>query len=167
MNAYSKLARSAAEEFVLHGTVLTPPPMLPSELLVQRACYVSVFQKPGRRLRGMAGSPMPSRASLAEEIIANTVEAITWQPRRADLDGLEYAVAVISPLQRINDPAHLDPLRFGLYVRSERGQSAVVLPGRVGIETGDDQIATAIREAGIDMRRDVPSLYRFQVTWHE
>lgn len=167
MNTYAKLARSAAEEYVLHRTVLVPPDRTSGELATQRACYVSIFENPGRMLRGLYGQPMPQRSSLAQEIIANTLQALRWRPRRADLPDLHYAVAVISPLQRINDPTHLNPQQYGLYVRSERGQSAVILPGRVGIETADDQIATAIREAGIDVRHNPALLYRFRVAWHE
>jgi len=170
MNTYTKLAKSAAEHFVKTGEPLPVPTLLPSELYRQRACYVSIMENPGRYLRAMAGEALPRQANLAQEIIMNTVTAMAAQPhrriRQADLAYLSYSVALLGPLQRISDHIHLDPNRFGLYVKS-LGKSALLLPRRVGVETPNDQIATALREAGIDGRRDEVTMYRFEVTYFE
>ena len=37
----------------------------------------------------------------------------------------------------------------------------------LGIESGDDQIATALREANVNTREQQPSLYRFRVAWYD
>lgn len=164
---YAKLAKQAAEHFVHTQTRLALPAMVPSELLLQRACYVTILEKPGKMMRGMYGQPLPRESSLAEEIITNTLSALDSSVRRADLNSLTYIVATVNHLQRISDRSHLDPHQFGLYVRSDYGKQAVILPGRAGIETSDDQIATAFREAGIDPRHEPASMYRFRVTWYE
>ena len=106
-------------------------------------------------------------SSLAEEIITNTLSALEPSIRRADLPSLQYIVGIVSHLQRVSDASHLDPEQFGVYVRSDYGKQAVILPQRLGIETADDQIATVFREAGIDPRQEPATLYRFRVTWYE
>lgn len=168
---YTKLAKSAAEYFVRQGEALPLPAALPAELYIQRACYVSLFENPGRHLRAMHGELLPRQASLAQEIIANTIAAIDGgrlgRIRRADLSALVYAVAVLGPLERVSSAEKLDPAHFGLQVRSDRGKIAMLLPGRTGVETGQDQLATALREAAIDLSVESVVLYRFLVTYHE
>ncbi|MGH7930832.1 MAG: AMMECR1 domain-containing protein, partial [Candidatus Binatia bacterium] len=148
-----------------------PPSPLPVEASRQRACYVSMYENPGRRLRFMHGSPLPRHRSLAEEVIMNTVEAIkrgaSQGLRPIDLSYFSYGVAVLGPLERISSPAHLNPSFFGLYIRSDRNKSAIILPQRTGIETSEDQIATALREADIDANREGVTMYRFGVEYHD
>lgn len=163
----AKVARLTAATYLLHGIPPVLPVHLTAELREQRACYVTVLENPGQIVRGCSGSPLPRSATLAEEIVQHTLTALRPPLRRADLPNLFFSVGVISQLQRINDASHLDPQQFGLYVRSEAGQTGVVMPQRLGIETGDDQIATALREANINPRHSSPSLYRFRVTWYD
>lgn len=163
----TKLARLTTETYLLHGTAPVVPAHVAPELLQQRACYVTILENPGRIIRGMSGSPLPTHATLAEEIIKHTLSALHAPLRRADLPNLLFTVGVISHLQRISDASHLDPQQFGLYVRNEQGRAAVIMPQRLGVETGDDQIATALREANINPRQQSPTLYRFRVAWYE
>ncbi|MEX1997595.1 MAG: AMMECR1 domain-containing protein [Candidatus Andersenbacteria bacterium] len=171
MSTYVKLARHSAEHYVRTNEPLPLPPALPPEALRQKACYVSIFENPGRRLRSMYGQPLPYQPTLAEEIITNTIIAIsnhqTRRVRHADLSYLVYSVALLGPLQRISDPDHLDPQHFGLYLKSTTEKSALLLPQRVGIETGQDQIATALRESRIDSHREDFTMYRFEVTHYD
>ena len=171
MSTYVKLAKSAAEYFVRTGDILAMPVALPSELLVQRACYIGVYENPGRRLRSLFGEPLPHYSNVAQEIIMNTVQAIgvaaARRVRRADLSYLAYTVSVLGPLQRISDPTHLNPAQYGLHIRSTTGKVAVILPRRVGIESAEDQIATAMRESHIDVRREDVTLYRFDVAYFD
>lgn len=166
-----KLARLAAEEYIRHQSYAPLPTSLPAELLRQQACYVTIFENPGRHLRSQYGQPLPRHATLAEEIVMNTVEAIrastTHGFRPIDLPDLVYTIAVIGSLERISQPEHLDPLRYGLYLRSDRNHTIVILPQRAGIATADDQIATAFRESGIDPKQEATTLYRFAVTTYE
>lgn len=166
-----KLARSAAEQYVRHRSFPTLPTTLPPDIMYQRACYVTIFENPGHHLRSQYGHPLPRHTTLAEEVIMNTIAAIdqsTQRPfRPVDLSYLGYAVLVLGSLERISRPEHLNPVRWGLYLRSDRNKNALILPGRVGIETPDDQIATAFRESQINPREEATTMYRFAVTAYE
>ncbi|MDP3997438.1 MAG: AMMECR1 domain-containing protein [Candidatus Andersenbacteria bacterium] len=165
---YGKLAKQAAEYLVKSGNILPFPGVLLPDLRRQRACYVSIIENPGRRLRSMSGSVLPQTPNLAAEIIHNTSNALSaCRITRPDLPNLRYSVALLGTLQRISDPSHLNPSLYGLYVTSDRGKSALLLPNRAGIETADDQIATALREAGILTRYESYSLYRFDVSYDD
>jgi AMMECR1 domain-containing protein len=168
---YIKLARSAAEHYIQSGELLPVPTYLTPELQWPAACYVSLLENPGKFVRARYGQPFARQPSLAQEIIWNTVQAISTSSsrliRRIDLAYLAYAVAVVGPLERITDPSHLQPASYGLYLRSDRDKTAVILPRRAGIETGEDQIATAMREAGVDSHQESVNLYRFAVTFYE
>lgn len=171
MNSPAKLAKAVAEHFIKTQTVLATSPQPPPELQRQRACYIYLYQKPGQRLRAVFGYPLPRYHNLAAEITANTVAAISQSShfaiRRADLSSISYSVAVLEAAQRINDYHHLDPRRYGLYLLSDQGKSAVVLPQRPGIETAQDQLATALRESGVNVRQEAVSLYRFGVEYYD
>lgn len=170
-NAFGKLAAETAEYFVKHGEYLPLNSFFPPELMRQRACYVSIFERPGKRLRWFFGQAMPSQPTLAQEIVCNTAAAISQagssRINRATLPHLQYTVAVVGPLQRVGGVAHLDPQNFGLYLTSDRGKSALILPQRAGIETADDQLATAMREAGINPRAEAITMYRFDVEHYD
>ena len=76
-------------------------------------------------------------------------------------------MAVVTELTRIEDIHQLDPDKFGLYVRSDQGNSAIVLPQRTGISDVNDQVATAIREAGIDPTNETMTKYRVAIFFDE
>lgn len=168
---YSKLAQEAAAYYVrYHETMPTPFPVS-QELNRQRACYISILETPGRRLRSMYGQILPAQNSLAQEIIINTIQALTYNPhrpvRRADLKQLIYSVAVLGPPQRVSSLYHLNPQTFGLYVKSDRGKYAILLPQRAGIETAEEQLATAWRESGIEPNSEAVTMYRFAVDYDD
>ncbi len=168
---YGKWAQQAAEHFVQTGEYLIPPDYLPGVLLRQRACYVTILENPGRKVRGIWGQALPQQPTLAQEIVVNTVAVLQQNPsrpiRRADLKQLHFSVALLGPLQRISDTEHLDPARYGLYVRSDRGKTALLLPQRTGIETANDQVATALREGAIEPHIESFTMYRFDVEYDD
>jgi AMMECR1 domain-containing protein len=170
MDLHTKLAASAAQQYIKTGQVNIKHISEP-ELMRQRACYIHILENPGRRQRGSYGTPLPRQSSLAQEIIINTMNAINvphGRPfRRIDLRSLLYVVAILEPMQRISHASQLHPLKHGLYIRSDYGKSAVLLPQRPGIETSQDQIATAIRESGANLKQETITMYRFDVTYHE
>lgn len=165
-----QLATQAARHFVMQGAPLPMPAYLPSDLQRQQACYITVYEDPGRRFRTMYGTPLPVTGSVAEEIITNTVSALKQETnrviRQADLNDLHFEVALLGPLERINGPEHLNPKQYGVYVRSDRGKVAVILPHRIGIETAEDQFATVLRESGIHPQQESATVYRFPVTYY-
>lgn len=166
-----KLAKQTAENYVRFKTPTAVPRPLPSELSRQKACYVAIFENPGRNMQSMYGQPLPQCSCLAEEVIHNTVKAIEGRKyglfRPVDLSYMSYSVAVLDPLERITGPTHLNPENYGLYLRSDRGKTALILPQRTGIETGSEQIATALRESGINTDQEAVTMYRFRVNYYE
>ncbi len=167
---YIKLAQQAARHFVMERSLFPIPVYLPSELQRQQACYVTIYEDPGRRFRAMHGTPLPTTPTLGQEIIRNTAAALEHETnrflRQADLNDFHFEVAVLGPLERIGGPEHLDPKRFGAYVRSDRGKSAVILPHRVGVETAEEQFATVIRESNINPQNESATFYRFAVVYY-
>lgn len=162
---YSKLAKQAAEYFIKNKELLPPPSILPEELKQQRACFITIIENPGHHIKGMHGTLLPQQKSLAEEVIVNTAQA-AFRLRRVDLPYLSYQVAIAGPPQRITAVDHFDPTRFGVYARSDSGKTAVILPSHPGIETAQDQVATAMRQLGVDTKIDTVTLYRFEVKTH-
>ncbi len=168
ISIYAKLAHAAAEHYAKTRQILPLPYPLAPQLSRQKACYIYVLEKPGDRLKDISGQILPRAHTLAEEIIWHTINALNMRPsfNRADLPHLKLAVAVLDPLQRISDPIQLDPQKFGLYLKTDTGKSAVILPHRPGINSAEDQLATGLREGGINQRRDFPVMYRFGVNFH-
>lgn len=172
MNSFAaSLSKHTAEQYVRYQRILVMPDFLPAPLFEQKACYITVFENPGKHIRAVFGRPSPSQPTLAEEIVVNTIEAVHQRERahirQADLPSLGYSVTVLGPLERVLGKSRLDPKRFGLYVMSDRGKSAIILPQRTGIETGEEQISTAIREATINTPQEAITMYRFGVTHYD
>jgi AmmeMemoRadiSam system protein A/AmmeMemoRadiSam system protein B len=158
------LARAVVETFVKEGKVI-PAPKEPSGILTQRAgCFVSIKSKAGE-LRGCIGTIEPSKDTLAEEIILNTISAATRDPRfppvRADeLPGLKYSVDVLSQPESVK-LADLDAKIFGLIVEDKTGvRRGLLLPNLKGIETVAQQVEIASRKAGISAGDEI-NLWRF------
>ncbi|MEK7557236.1 MAG: AMMECR1 domain-containing protein [Patescibacteria group bacterium] len=167
---YARLSEAAARQYVLHQRMLPLPASLAPDLKRQQACYITVYEDPGQRFRSIYGTPLPTSSCLAQEIINNTTQALAREShrvvRQADLNDLHFEVAILGPLERIGGPEHLDIRRYGVYVRSDRGKSSVVLPHRVGVETAEEQFATVLRESGINPRHEAHTFYRFTVAYH-
>lgn len=163
-----RLAQDTVERYVLKGELPEIPSPLPAMLHLQRACYVTIYENPGRRLRAMYGTPLPTQATLAQEIIMNTVTAINsylrgGSIRRGDLASFSYSVAILGPLERVSSEKHLNPALYGLHLVSDTNKSVTILPQRSGIETGQEQLSTAWREADIHPGEAV-TMYRFSVS---
>jgi AmmeMemoRadiSam system protein A len=144
------LARRAVEAFVRDGLVLEAP----AEMFDQRAaCFVSIKTFEGD-LRGCIGTIEPVKPTLAQELIANAINAATRDPRFTpittdELPRLRYSVDVLST----PEPAtfeELDPAIYGVIVEDQAGlRRGLLLPDLKGIETARQQVNIAARKAGI------------------
>ena len=160
------LAREAVENFVRKGIQIDPPREKAAVLRARAACFVSLKTKSGE-LRGCIGTIEPSRDTLAEEIIANAINAASRDPRFApvapgELENLRYSVDVLSAPEpaEIGD---LDPAIYGVIVEDETGwRRGLLLPALEGIETVSQQVEIAARKAGISPETHV-KLSRFSV----
>ncbi|GAB4252319.1 MAG: AmmeMemoRadiSam system protein A [Thermoleophilia bacterium] len=163
------LARRAVEAYVRQGIFVTPS--LPADVEPARAgVFVSLHSEDGS-LRGCIGTFLPTKDTLAEEIVSNAVAAATRDPRffpvrPEELGGLQVSVDVLEPPEEVKGPEDLDPKRYGIIVRAEDGRQALLLPDLEGVDTVDTQIRLTCRKGRIDPDRDRYRLYRFQVTRH-
>lgn len=165
-NELPTLARLAVETFVLERRILAATPPDTSSLLHQRsACFVSI-KTIDRELRGCIGTVEPEKDTLAEEIIANAINAATRDPRfppvsPAELPFLRYSVDVLGQAEpaRFED---LDPAVFGVIVTDHFGlKRGLLLPGIEGIGTATEQVQIAALKAGIAPHESL-RLFRFR-----
>jgi AmmeMemoRadiSam system protein A len=161
------LARAAVERFVTDGSELEPD-VAGSELMqIRAACFVSLKTLDGD-LRGCIGTIEPSHETLAQEIVANAINAATRDPRfdpvaLDELANLRYSVDVLSATEptRMED---LDPSVYGVIVEDEQGiRRGLLLPDLEGIDTAEKQVEIAARKAGITPGTPV-RLMRFSVS---
>jgi AmmeMemoRadiSam system protein A len=144
------LARRAVETFIREGRIVESH----AETFEERAaCFVSIKTVEGD-LRGCIGTIEPIKERLAEELIANAINAATRDPRFPpiapdELPGLRYSVDVLST----PEPAsfeELDPAVYGVIVEDEKGmRRGLLLPDLKGIDSARQQVEIAARKAGI------------------
>jgi AmmeMemoRadiSam system protein A/AmmeMemoRadiSam system protein B len=161
------LARAAVERFVTDGSELEPD-VADSELLQARApCFVSLKTLDGD-LRGCIGTIEPAQETLAEEIVANAINAATRDPRFEpvtldELANLSYSVDVLSAIEP-TQMEDLDPAVYGVIVEDEQGlRRGLLLPDLEGIDSAEKQVEIAARKAGITPGTPV-RLMRFSVS---
>ncbi len=158
------VAHAAESGLPLEGS----PPALADRIPAEpRACFVSLHDAQGN-LRGCIGTLVPTRATLAEEILANAFAAARRDPRfppleAAELAGLTVKVDVLGPLEPIRGLESLDPRRYGVVVTGPRGERGVLLPDLEGIDTVEGQVHIACRKAGLVWGQKGIALQRFTV----
>ena len=140
---------------------------VPEELRRSRAGVFVSLKKFGE-LRGCIGTIDPVTGSIAEEIMRNAVSAGTQDPRfdpvtKEELPYLIYDVDVLSPAERA-DRDKLDPRRYGVIVTSG-SKRGLLLPNLDGVDTVEQQLAIALRKAGIGPG-ELYFIERFEVVRH-
>ncbi len=156
------LARRAIEAYVREHRVIDPGPT--AGLLGEQAgAFVSLHR--GHDLRGCIGTIAPTRATLADEIVHNAIQAATSDPRFPPLSPTELADLEIS-VDVLHAPEacsfeDLDPASYGVIVSCD-WRRGLLLPDLEGVDTAEQQCAIAMRKAGIDPAEKV-SLERFKV----
>jgi AmmeMemoRadiSam system protein A len=164
-----RLAKLSLEQYIRVGLVAEPPDNTLQELLDRRAGAFVCIKIDGE-LRGCIGTIQPTEASVAQEIMANVVQAAQADPRfapvsEAELPFLQYSVDILDAPERIDSPSHLDPMLYGVIVR-KGAKTGLLLPNIEGVDTVEHQLAIAKQKAGIPLQDDT-DLYRFKVTRYE
>jgi AmmeMemoRadiSam system protein A/AmmeMemoRadiSam system protein B len=160
------LARQAVEMFVLTGKQLSAADYGAEPLQVCAACFVSLKTNEGD-LRGCIGTIEPAKQTLAEEVIANAINAATRDPRFSpvtadELPHLVYSVDILSSAEPTTFE-DLDPSIYGVIVEAESGFSrGLLLPDIEGVDTSAKQVEIAARKAGISPGTPL-KLSRFRV----
>lgn len=165
MHPYVKLAKSAVEEYVRHGKVLSPPKELPPDM--QRRAGVFVCLKRLGQLRGCIGTFMPCEKNICIEIINNAIAACSRDTRfypvsEDELDEISYSVDVLSEPERISSISELDPKKYGIIV-IKGFKKGLLLPDLEGVDSVDEQLRIAKMKAGIDPDDKDFEILRFTV----
>jgi MEMO1 family protein len=129
-----------------------------------RGCFVSL--KVGGRLRGCIGTVLPARFTLEDEVAENALAAATRDPRfpplrAAELGLLQLSLDLLAAPEPVQDPAELDPVRYGLLLRAG-SRLGVLLPDIPGVRTAQQQIEICLEKAGLAASAPY-SLERFEV----
>ena len=147
------LARLAIETFVRTGTQIAVPAKASALLSARAACFVSIKTHNGD-LRGCIGTIEPIKQNLAEELIANAINAASRDPRfdpvsASELQGLRYSVDILAAPEPTTF-ADLNPKVYGVIVEDESGTlRGLLLPDIAGVDTAKQQVEIAARKAGI------------------
>ena len=166
-NPYVALARATIDLYVREKKVIDVPEDLPEELVSSKAgAFVTIHK--GGDLRGCIGTIVPTRPTLAEEIIGNAILAATEDPRffpvrEEELSELDISVDVLGEAEEVDSFDALDPVRYGVIVT--RGyRRGLLLPNLDGVDTVEEQVSIALRKAGIS--GGDYKLERFEVIRH-
>jgi len=165
---YVKLARESLEYYAETKKSLPIPENLPGEFYDEQAgVFVSLHI--GNQLRGCIGTIIPTKSSLAEEIISNAISAGMRDYRfnpvtDKELTQLSYSVDVLLTPEQIDSKEKLDINKYGVIV-SHNHKTGLLLPNIDGINSVDEQIRIALKKAGIDEFEQY-KLHRFEVIRH-
>lgn len=159
-----QIARKTVETYIREGRIVGTDEV-PHFGEKPAGCFVSIHAYGA--LRGCIGTILPTKETVAAEIIRNAVSASSEDPRfdavrTEELDSLEISVDILSPPEPVTSHDELDPKRYGVIVTSgiRRG---LLLPDLDGVRTVFEQLAIARRKGGI--APDEPcSIQRFTVT---
>ena len=160
------LARLAIETFVRTGKQIAVPEQASVLLSARAACFVSIKTHTGD-LRGCIGTIEPIKPNLAEELIANAINAASRDPRfdpvsASELQGLRYSVDILEAPEPATF-ADLNPKVYGVIVEDESGtRRGLLLPDIAGVDTARQQVDIAARKAGIPLGKPL-KLSRFRV----
>ncbi len=166
MNPFCSLAKKAIETYIEKGEVLAVPKDLPAEFNKRAGVFVTLLKK--GLLRGCIGTCLPTKANIAEEIIANAIAAATKDWRfpplcQEELPALSYEVSILEPPRLIRSLTELDPKKFGIIIRGQSsGKSALLLPNLDGINTPQKQLSICLQKAGIDPSQEKITIYKFR-----
>lgn len=124
-----RLVRKTMESALRKGEIPEPPAVVPQELSsISTGIYVAAFERVGKKPRGRVGSYLPTKSSLAEEIVYQTSRLLETFPfQKDDLPRLVYELRFTRPPALLAD---LDELKLeaGLLVRTSGGKTGVALP---------------------------------------
>lgn len=167
---YVKLARKTIQKYIKEREKIDLKKLdLPEEMRNNRAgVFVSIKNESG--LRGCIGTTgCGISKNIAEEIVRNSIEAATKDPRFPaiepwELEDLNITVDILHSTEPVEDINELDPSIYGIIVSSgyKRG---LLLPNLDGIDTVDKQLNIALKKAGIMSSEDY-IVEKFRVTRH-
>ena len=166
MNPYTTLAKLAVETYIKDNKIIDPPKNLPQEFLLKKAgAFVTILEN--GNLKGCIGTYLPTRENIAQEINHNAITAATEDYRfnsvtENDLDNLSYEVYILEKPEKIKNISELDPLKYGVLVKSNTGKSGLLLPDLEGLNTTEKQLEAVCVKAGINPELENIEIYKFE-----
>ena len=161
-----QLAKTAAENYILRGEIISLPADFPKTFLKKKA-GVFVTIKNGRDLRGCIGTYADTKENIARETIANAICAVSqdfrFDPITAkELPDLGYEVYVLNPPEKIKNVKELNVKKYGILVRDVATKRAgLLLPDLEGVDSVEEQILIAAQKGGIDPKKETIEIFRF------
>jgi AmmeMemoRadiSam system protein A len=145
------LARRAIESYVRHRESPHTPALADTEYPSRAGTFVSLHR--ADQLRGCIGTILPTRDTLAQEVVGNAIEAATRDPRfppleTGELEDLEVKVDVLHAPQTC-EIGDLDPQRYGV-ITSSGWRRGLLLPALEGVDDVETQVRIAMSKAGIN-----------------
>ena len=126
-----------------------------------------------KTLRGCIGTYLPTKESIAEEIIQNAITAATEDYRfgpvqKEELPYLTYSVYVLEKPELVKDVKELNPKKYGIIIKTLNHplKSALLLPDLDGINTVEQQILVTCQKGEIDPSKEKTVIYKFKVKEH-
>jgi hypothetical protein len=160
------LARSAVETYVRENRVIESPATNP-KFAANKGAFVTLKER--GRLRGCIGYIEPV-APLDVTIIRTAIYAAVRDSRfepvtAAELNGLEYEISVLTPLEDVTNPNLVKVGKHGLVIEMN-GRKGLLLP-QVPVENGWDReefLAQACLKAGLpeDAWKKGAKIYSFE-----
>ena len=163
MHPLVQLARQTVESYVRNGIISRPGELMP-EMKERAGVFVSI--KKHGQLRGCIGTFLPTRSTVAEEVIMNAISSATQDPRfmpiePGELPHLIYSVDVLTTPELVEGADQLDPRCYGVIVECG-GRRGLLLPDLDGVDTVEEQISIC-RQKGFIAPGEPVKLYRFEV----
>lgn len=149
------------------GKPFIEPPSIPPKLQEKRGAFVCLHK--GGDLRGCIGM-IEGRAPLHQTVREMAVQAAFSDPRfcavdSSELDRLDVEISVLTPLEKISDPAEIEIGKHGLLIK--RGYRSGLLLPQVATDNGWGRIEFlewTCRKAGLDInawKEPDTEIYRF------
>ena len=162
------LAKKTLTSYIKNQEIIKVPSDISSYLLENKSGAFVSIHKYGE-LRGCIGTILPTRESLAEEIIYNAISASTRDYRfspitEEEIEDLEINVDILSKPEDISSKEMLNPKEYGVIV-NQGYKRGLLLPDLEGIDDIDQQISIAKMKAGITDGEY--KLQRFRVIRHK
>jgi len=166
---YVTLARDTIHYYIKNGKKPEMPENLAEDMYIKQSGVFVSIKREGM-LRGCIGTMIPTKSSIAEEIIDNAIEAATNDDRFSEIgevefDDLEINVDILSALQKIKSVDELDINRYGIVVSND-SKTGLLLPNIDGVKDVNHQVAIALEKAGIKDKEEY-SIHRFMVERHK
>lgn len=163
------LARKTIENYITKEVIITVPENASDEITKNKAGVFVSLHKFGE-LRGCIGTFLPTKNSIAEEIIRNAIAASTAdyrfdKVREDELKYLEINVDVLNEPVEIESITELDVKKYGVIVYSGN-KRGLLLPDIEGVDTIEQQINIARQKGGINPDEEI-TIEKFEVVRHK